>query len=413
MGKDLKGKELGKGISQRKDGKYQARFIDRFGARQTIYGKSVKEVKNNLAKAKAEDQLKQNVASPSTTLDEWYAKWMDVYKRPVLRESSIRFYEHIYKSKIQPTLGKHKISDITKLQVTALLNDLKSKGYKWETLNKTKILLIDIFNRALEDDFVTKNPAKGVRIPINKSKNSYKVLTREEQNDFLEFAAGHFYYNLFIVAINTGLRPGEIFALTEKDLDFKKKVIHVNKTLLYEKFEGDEKKEFHIGDTKTYCSVRDVPMNEICRNALLKQIMQKNIVDNKIRFVPTKEKRREEFKDLLFTTKFGTPLNSELLCEAINKMLIEMNETRDSIEQIEKFSGHSFRHTFATRCFEAGIPPKTVQGYLGHATLAMTMDLYTSLMDEKKQDDMKLLEENIGIKAPDISKYSKIVQFYA
>ena len=237
MGKDLKGKELGKGITQRKDGKYQARFTNRFGKRYSIYGKTLKEVKNNLERAKNEDESLKSVVYKNITLNEWYEKWMEVYKIPVIRENTRIFYKHIYETKISPYLGKSRLTDITKIQITELLNKLKDKGYKWETLNKVRILLIDMFNRALEDDFVIKNPAKGVRIPINKSKNSYRVLSKEEQHDFLEYSSGTFYYNLFLVAINTGLRPGELFALTENDLDFTNKNISVIKTLIYEKFD--------------------------------------------------------------------------------------------------------------------------------------------------------------------------------
>ena len=95
MGKDLNGKELGKGIIQRKDKKYQARFVDRFGKRNTVYGKTLKEVKNNLAYAKAENELQKNLIDKNTTLDEWYYKWMEVYKIPVIRENTKKSYEHI------------------------------------------------------------------------------------------------------------------------------------------------------------------------------------------------------------------------------------------------------------------------------------------------------------------------------
>ena len=133
-----------------------------------------------------------------------------------------------------------------------------------------------------------------------------------------------------------------------------------------------------------------------------------------MKFTPTKKKCQEEFSKLLFTTKYGTPLNSELYCEAIDKIVNEMNLMRDELEKIEKFSGHTFRHTFATRCFEAGIAPKTVQKYLGHATLQMTMDLYTSVMEDKKQEDIALLESSIGIQTPDVSSYTNnIIHMYA
>ncbi|MDY4403178.1 tyrosine-type recombinase/integrase, partial [Blautia sp.] len=91
-----------------------------------------------------------------------------------------------------------------------------------------------------------------------------------------------------------------------------------------------------------------------------------------------------------------------------------INLMRDPLDLMEKFSGHCFRHTFATRCFEAGIQPKTVQTYLGHASLQMTMDLYTSVMEQKKTEDMKLLEDTIGLDKVDkisVARSNKIIQF--
>lgn len=105
--------------------------------------------------------------------------------------------------------------------------------------------------------------------------------------------------------------------------------------------------------------------------------------------------RKEEFEELLFTTKFNTPLNSQIIIDAIHKIVKTINETRYYIEEIEDFSCHCFRHTFATRCFEAGIQPKTVQKYLGHATLQMTMDLYTSVMPKHLSDEMGKLDNEL------------------
>lgn len=411
MGKSLNGKELGKGICQRKDGRYSARFVNRFGQRVSVYGDTLKEVKNKLAQATTDDIRKQNVVNVNTTLDDWFSMWMEVYKIPVIRLSTKLIYDDVYNTKISPTLGKHKISEITKIQITSLVNDLSKQGYEWGTLNRVRILLIDMFDRAMEDDFVSKNPARGVRLPKNKPTNDPKALTREEQDLFFECSAGTFYHNLFVVAVNTGLRPGELFALTEKDIDFNKKEIHVTKTLLYQKLDGDEKKEFHIDPPKTDTSNRVVPMNQICENALIKQIMQHKIIQNNCK---TQKEKSLQFPDLIFTTKFGTPLNSVLYSDAISRIVTEINLMRDSLDKIDDFGGHTFRHTFATRCFEAGIPVKTVQSYLGHANISMTMDLYTSVLKEKSKNDMELLEQSIGIKAPDTSSFvkSKIVRMY-
>lgn len=406
MGKNLKGKELGKGLSQRKDGSYCGRYVNRFGNRNCIYGKTLKEVKNKLASALADDQNKKNVIDEKITLDEWFCKWIEVYKVYV-RENTKQRYTQIYQTKISKVLGKRKLNDITRLEIVALLNNISDNGYGWETLNKVRVLLADMFERAVEDEFVYKNPAKGVRLPKNKPQAMVKALTMEEQKNFLECSAGTFYHNLFLVALNTGLRPGELFALTEKDLDFNKKEISISKTLLYQKLGEDEHKEFHMGPPKTKGSIRTVPMNKICENALIKQVIQHNIVKSKHLPAGEREQKAKEYNELIFTTKFGTPLNSVLYSEAIGRIIEEINLTRDELEKMEKFSGHTFRHTFATRCFEANISPKTVQTYLGHASLKMTMDLYTSVLGEKKKEDMKLLEESMDIEIPDVEGYDK------
>ena len=158
---------------------------------------------------------------------------------------------------------------------------------------------------------------------------------------------------------------------------------------------------------KTKTSYRTIPINRYCREALERQIILHKILKNNSPY-----KNKLEFPDLLFTTKFCTPLNSQIYCDAIEKIINEINLTRDPLDTMDKFSGHCFRHTFATRCFEAGIQPKTVQAYLGHATLQMTMDLYTSVMDKKKTDDMQLLEDTVQLDNVDeYAHENKIIKF--
>ena len=391
MGKDLKGKELGRGIKQRPDKSYEARFVNRFGDRQSVYAMSLREIKSKLAKAKAADIEKKNVIDPNIKLDAWYRKWLDVYKRPAVRANTIRHYKYVYEHNIQPYIGNPKLTEITRLMVTDVLNKLKEKGYQWESLNKVKILLTDMFERAVDDEFMLKNPAKRVKIPVAKPEREVKALSKDDQQVFFQCSSGTFYDNLFRVAVSTGLRPGELFALTEDSLDFSKKEIRVEKTLLYQKLEGDTGKTFHENNPKTFSSRRTVPMNKYCEEALQRQIILHKMVIN------NSPKPKGERTNYIFCTIYGTPLCSQIYADAIARIVKEINYSRDPLEAMEKFSGHCFRHTFATRCFEAGIPPKPVQTYLGHATLQMTMDLYTSVMDKKKTDDMQLLEDTIGL----------------
>lgn len=387
MGKDLKGKELGHGIIQKKSGRYEARYVNRFGKRISISGNDLKDVKKRFNEAIYEDEKEINIKD-NIRLNEWYDKWMSIYKYDTVRENTKSYYNNIFRKHISPVLGNYYLKDVTTLKIKELIKKLDKEGYKFETRNKIRTLLIDIFNKAMMDDFVKKNPAKGISIKRDEKKD-IQVLSIEEQTIFFSCCKGTFYDNFFNVAIATGMRIGELAALRWEDIDFDKKIIKVRRTLVYQEYENDDKKTFHFEAPKTRSSIREIPINTQCEIALKKQYLQKNVVKNK---APSAKKCEEQFEDLLFTTRFNTPLNSQNICDAIKKIVDEINLTRDFIEEMATFSCHCFRHTFATRCFESGIQPKTVQSYLGHATLQMTMDLYTSVLKEYKDTEMTKLD---------------------
>lgn len=386
MGKDLKGKEIGKGIRQRKDGTYEARFVNRFGTRKYVYSSTEKGIKQKFDDALFEDRSKKNVVDDSLTLDDWHKTWMEVYKEGDIRENTKRQYEHIYNAHISPYLGKMRLSDITTLQIKSLIRILAKDGYQFETQNKVRILICDMYNKAILDEMAIRNPAKGIKV-VRDEEIERRVLSKEEQKMFFETAAGTFYNNLFCVAVMTGLRPGELFALTEKDLDFENMLITVDETLVYQKFDEDDKKKFHLGPPKTLESVRKVPMTEECAQYLKRQIIMSKSVKAKAKI------RVKNFveSDYIFITTHGNPMNSQNFCDAIKRVVNEINMQRPMLEEMEKFSGHTFRYTFATRCIESGIQPKTLQKYLGHATLQMTMDLYVHVTEDFKREEIKKL----------------------
>lgn len=378
MGKDLKGKELGVGITQRKDGLYQGRYKDRFGKYKTIYNKKLGDLRKELAIAIADNQLYTSVRD-EIKLDDWFKRWVDVYKKKSVRPNTLREYTHIYSKNISPILGNRNINSLVKTDIQQLIKKVNDDGYLYERQNKVKVILTDMFARAIEDDLMVKNPTKGVKLYRDKI-SSARALTIGEQDVFFEFCKNTFYDNLFNVAVNTGLRPGELFALTIKDINFEQKYIDVNKTLVYQKYLDDECKTFHLEPPKTKQSYRHVPINSTCIDYLKRQVELKEIVSSR---------RPKMQTDYLFVTRFNTPLNSVIYSDAIRSVIRRINETRNPKNQFDFFSGHTFRHTFATRCLEAGIQPKVVQSYLGHATLKMTMDLYTHVTNEKATEDIE------------------------
>lgn len=392
MGKDLKGKELGVGISQRKDGRYVGRFTDRFGARPEFKSYQLSEVKDAMAKAMYEDQQKLNIrtAEMKMTLDEWYKKWLDIHKYGLIKENTKAGYINHYKKHIHPNLGKFRLVDITQLQIKELLKNMDKAGYGFEMKNRTRIMLLDMFGKAMQDEIMARNPAKGIKI-VRDEEVEPRVLTKEEQSIFFDCCKGTFYDNLFVVCVNTGLRPGEACALMESDIDFEKKQLSVSKTLIYQKWEDDSKKTIHIDTPKTKKSIRKIPLNTMAILALKKQFVQKEVLRNRY---GTKY-CDERFKDLLFTTKFNTPVIEQTFIDAIDRIIDEINSVRDIFDEFERITPHCFRHTFATRCIESGMKPKVLQKILGHATLQMTMDLYAHVLPQMEIDEIELLENEM------------------
>ncbi len=378
MGKDLKGKELGVGITQRKDGLYQGRYTDRFGKKQTIYNKSLRNLRKKLTVAISDNENFTSVVQ-KITLDAWFDRWMTIYKEKSVRPNTKREYTHIYKKSISPYLGNRNINTLVKADVQWVVDKAYEDNYKYERQNKIKVILSDMFSRAVEDNLMVRNPASGVKLRADKEVKA-KALTLEEQNTFFDFCRNTFYDNLFNVAVNTGLRPGELFALQLSDIYFEKGYIDVNKTLVYQKYLDDEHKTFHVEPPKTPYSYRKVPINSVCQIYLKRQFDLKKVVS---------QKRPKQENNYLFVTKFNTPLNSVIYSDAIKAVIRQINLTRSFGDEFEIFSGHTFRHTFATRCFESGIDAKVVQSYLGHASIKMTMDLYTHVTEEKSNMDIE------------------------
>ena len=207
MGKDLSGKEIGQGFIQRKNGRYEARYNDRFGKRISISGYELKDVRRRYHQAVYEDEKEINIRK-DITLDAWYSHWMNEYKYDILREDSKRHYNCVFRKHISPYLGKYKLRDIKQLDIKKRINELEKAGYGFETRNKVRILLVDVFNKALLNDYIIKNPASGIILKRD-ARKEIRVLSTDEQTIFFDCCRGTFYDNLFVVAVTTGMRIGD------------------------------------------------------------------------------------------------------------------------------------------------------------------------------------------------------------
>lgn len=363
MGKSLNGKELGKGISQRKeDGLYIARFTNRFGKRQVISDKTYNGIQKKLREAIVADEKAINVINSNMTLDEWYDKWINTCKKNCRNNTKETYAKH-YK-RIKNALGWRKLNKLNLVVMQDAINELRTDN---ERKNSKKIL-VDMLEKAVASDLIPKNVAKQITTEITKEeKKPRRVLTVKETEIFLAEAESTFYYNLFVVALETGMRIGELSGLQWEDIDYKEKVVHVRHSMTY--FSKDGKYQFELHPTKTNKGLRDIPLTSKAIVALRQQHFIKQMLVN------SGKESLNGFENLVFVTKNNRPTTQFLVSECIGGILKRIHKNNPDLV-FEKITPHCFRHTFATRWLEAGVPIKTVSAMLGHSQLQLTTDLY-------------------------------------
>ncbi|MCD8397942.1 MAG: site-specific integrase [Lachnospiraceae bacterium] len=379
MGKSLNGKELGKGLSQRKDGLYQARFVNRFGVRQTIYAPKLNEVRKKLREEQYRDEKEINVVDTKITLDEWYTTWMTTCKCNC-RDSTKRTYETYY-NRIKADLGWRKLSTLNLITIQNAFNKLSTDAARKDS----KRVLVDMLDKAVDSDLLIKNVAKQVNTVVSKEEpKERRVLTIPETELFLKQADGTFYYNMYVLALETGMRIGELCGLMWSDIDFSKNVLYVKHNLCY--FSKNGKYVFEMHDTKTKSGVRTIPLTQKAVKVLNSQKLQKQ------KIVSKGKTAESEYCDLVFVTKNNKPTQQFIVQECMELIIknIQINHP-----EFERFTPHTFRHSFATRAIENGMQPKTLSKILGHKTLQMTMDRYCHVTDDTLFSEMKKMESSL------------------
>ena len=406
--RDSNGKILPENVTQRKGGTYMWRkSID--GKKYCVYGKTLGEIKQkrDIAlgeirkgeyKGKHEKRREERaLAQKDITLNEWFFQWEKVYRVGNVKENTLNNNHRQYMKHFSDTIGRMKIKSIRQIDITNILNTLSESGQSYSSLARYVELLSLMFNDAISNELVDNNPARGALKGRKQDTKEKRILTEQEEKRFIEFVRNDRYYKsyapMFILGFGTGMRIGEILALTWKDIDFKNSTIHVNKTLckLCDYVKQGGKMRFTITTPKTVSSVRDVPMLGKVKEALLEQ--RKN--RDKLNSISI-----DGYTDFVFTGRTGNVFYAENIRAAIKHIVGRMNREENEAAEaegrepivFEDFTPHCMRHTFATRCYEKGVKEKVVQKILGHSKLDMTLNVYTHTTDEMIEEDLQKIE---------------------
>lgn len=376
MGKDLNNKEIGKGLSQRPDGRYIARYVDRYGKRHTFYGKDLKTLRRKLEKARYENENGMFVAGCNITVTEWFEEYLKLYKEGKVKETTLYRIRQTYSPCKNDVLGSMKLQEVRAIHMQQLINSMHDKGNTFGTISLLKSLLNDMFEKAIGNGFIPINPTRAIVMP-KKEKYEPRFLTEEEQEMFLEVAKEYYHYDIFCVNLSMGARIGELLGLKWTDIDFDKKTIHIQRTLHYAKVTDDEPCHFFFTTPKTEDSNRIIPLLPETE-AILRRVKKKQL-RNRMLFASV-WKEEGEFENMVFTSQDGAPVRYGDVNRTIKKVVLKVNLQEEEMAKFEgreprelkPFSPHCFRHTFITRARDKNIPYEVIKPYVGHSREEMT-----------------------------------------
>ncbi|MCI9085639.1 MAG: site-specific integrase [Clostridia bacterium] len=368
-------------IYQRPNGLWVCEITLGYDANKKRIKKTVSSMDRDKLQKKINDLKYMNdrhlLTNPSEyTVSDWIEFWLDTYKKPSIKPTTYDMYRGNLERYIKPQLGHYKLDKLNPIIIQKFINDISEKGLNTQnglsqsSVKKVFITLSQACKQAVSVNILYQNPCNSVQLPKKPAREA-TAFSVDEQNKFLSFCNGNSTFeNLFIFAFNTGMRLGEMLALTWDDIDLENRMVNVNKNLVvindYNKNATKKSKTVIDSTTKTTSGKRDIPLSDAAEMCV-KQQQEKNINS-----------------PFVFCSAAGTPLTKRNIYRAFNDRLKKAKITTH-------LTIHSMRHSFATRLLEKGADIKTVSELLGHKSIQITLDIYSHISANLKHQTISLL----------------------
>ncbi len=290
------------------------------------------------------------------TLKEQAERWLATYARVHCEESTVENYELAFRKHILPVLGQKRLRDITRQDLQTLVADKVNAGLSRPYIRGTIAPLRELLNHAIEDGLIDRNPALGLARFSKKAeaqKAPANVLSAEEEARLLETAKQHNprWYPLFLAALRTGMRQGELRALLWEQIDFEAGYITVNRSVSRGK----------VVPTKSG-RIRRIPLSPVLA-ATLRELKDLRLAEATYRGQP--------LSPIVLCTRNGRHLDPRTILDALYRCLERAG--------LRRVRFHDLRHTFATRLIANGTSLAYVRDLLGHSSIQITVDTYGHL----------------------------------
>ncbi len=344
-------------------------------ARRYVSGKTREEVRHKLTKAMADRDGGRVFDAGSLTVGEYLDRWLTDCVKGTVRESTYERYQYVVEPHIKPALGRIKLKSLNPTHVRGFYREKRDAGLAPATVHKMHVVLHKALAQAVADDLIPRNVTDAVKVPRT-DREEIRPLTAEEANRLLKAARfpDERLETLYVLAIHTGLRQGELLALKWDDLDLEGGTLRVRRTLTYA---GGK---HSLAEPKTKKSRRVVRLTTMAvaslRDHLARQMAEMDRLGSL--YVPG---------GLVFANETGGIINpSNLRNRSFARLLKSAG-----LPETTRF--HDLRHTCATLLLSKNVNPKIVSEMLGHANIAITLDTYSHVLPDMQEKAARALEE--------------------
>lgn len=331
------------------------------GTRKYVYGKNKAEAEAKLAELKAQVSGGVDI-NDDTTFGELAKLWLEKYKAPYVRESSLYTIRSLLNARVMGRFATIPVKAIAPLMVQDLVADMVNSGYR--STGAVLSYLREIFNLAVDLGCIAKSPIPStLKAPARPPRKEKEILSAEIEDMLLRTLRPLTPDRMFfLLGRQNGLRRGEICAMNWDSIDLDAETLRVHRNLVV----GKSGKTRIVEYTKTAQGLRTVPIPRQLKAELELWLSWYGTNGNA---------RSTKTGGFLFTSNVGTPYTEKTIA-----MLWE--RVRRAVRTVDpdfaaEFTPHTLRHTFITRLFEAGLDVKEIQALAGHQDVATTLGTYT------------------------------------
>ena len=340
--------------------------------RRYVTGKTREEVRRKLTEAMADRDKGFIFDAGSLTVGEYLKRWLQDSVKGTVRQSTYEVYGHMIHPHIVPGLGRVKLKSLTPAHVRGFYSDRLDAKLASATVHKMHVVLHKALDQAVSDGLIPRNAAKGLKVPQTERKE-IRPLTPEQSRTLLEAARGDRLEALYLLALNTGLRQGELLALKWEDVELEDAVLRVQRTLTR------SRGKVGLGPPKTNKSRRSVGLTQGAVEALQAHLSRQ---------LQEMERMGSLYRPggLVFANETGGLINpSNLRNRSFSRLLKHAG--------LPRIRFHDLRHTCATLLLSRNVNPKIVSEMLGHSSISITLDTYSHVLPTMQGSAIRALED--------------------